>query len=534
MIGGKGSIKSIKEKLSGAIKSIDPDMVERLLNQKGTNITESILKEALGQARERTRNLKESGKKKHSQENRLTKIIELLEAKRKSIGGAAPPIDDSGSQVTPAAEPKESEEGHPGSPSLSPQSSVSDGSSDNFLSFVNVPTGDESDTNRSNNGYVKVSPLPGSDSGSLPENMDNEGKPTTTAASDGEPDTLKSDSSQDTLPKTSGDSDNKEASQPVESEVSGLQAQDTVPLERVSKEENPAPQITQEDRQVLAAPEATTEETRKKEDAPVSPKVPEGDKSQEPAFVAQDAEIEDDIPPIQPTAPKSRDKEQTLVQSAEQTALQVESTPEPKSEDVQQDLPSLSPKSSVSDGSSDSSLSFVNVPTGGESDTNRSNNGCVKVSLLPGSDSGSLPENMDNEDDNKNPQPVPLTSAPGPTPVPLVPKEPAPAPSMSSLSNKDDVQSNSRQPCTTGKNDPAPQGTKASKWPVVAASALAIAGIALGVAIAVYLQMLAAGIVVGACCLVAATVIYCCGPQSSVKDSEIEKVSSKEKGPVSV
>ncbi|MGL9731830.1 MAG: hypothetical protein ACR5KX_03405 [Wolbachia sp.] len=112
-MGNDNKNKSIKEKFSGAIKSIDPDTVERLLNQEGTNITESILKEALGQARKRTRNSKESGKKKQSQENRLTKIIELLEAKLKSIGGAAPSVDDSattGSQVTPAAEPKESEE----------------------------------------------------------------------------------------------------------------------------------------------------------------------------------------------------------------------------------------------------------------------------------------------------------------------------------------------------------------------------------------------------------------------------------------
>ncbi len=157
-MGNGNKNKSIKEKLSGAIKSIDPDTVERLLNQEGTNITESILKEALGQARERTKNSKESGKKKQSQKNRLTKIIELLEAKLKSIGGAAPSVDDSattGSQVTPAAEPKESEEDQPDSSSLSPQSAVS-GHSSSSSNFVNVPTSDEGGTETSNGEHSQT------------------------------------------------------------------------------------------------------------------------------------------------------------------------------------------------------------------------------------------------------------------------------------------------------------------------------------------------------------------------------------------
>ncbi|WCR57979.1 MAG: hypothetical protein PG980_000451 [Wolbachia endosymbiont of Ctenocephalides felis wCfeJ] len=255
--------------------------------------------------------------------------------------------------------------------------------------------------------------------------------------------------------------------------------------------------------------------------------------------------------PIQSTESKGNENQELAPdQPTEQTMLQMGDA-ELKSKGDQQDSPSS--KSSVG-GSNGSASSFVKLP---ESDTENSNGEYVKVSPLPVSGSGSSLENIDNEDDNKNPQPapVPLTPAPGPTPVPLVPKElapvlpepiplvpestpvppepgpeptsvppaPMPAPPMSSLSNEDDVQSNSRQPCTTGKNDPAPQGTKASKRPVVAASALAIAGIALGVAIAVYLQMLAAGIVVGACCLVAATVIYYCASKSSVENSKVEE-----------
>ncbi|MFT4327645.1 MAG: hypothetical protein AB3P07_03390 [Wolbachia pipientis] len=59
---------------------------------------------------------------------------------------------------------------------------------------------------------------------------------------------------------------------------------------------------------------------------------------------------------------------------------------------------------------------------------------------------------------------------------------------------------------------------------VVAASALAITGIALGVAVAVYLEMLAIGVAVAACCLIAATITYCYRPKSLVEDNEVEKV----------
>ncbi|WP_041581321.1 MULTISPECIES: TomO hydrophobic C-terminal domain-containing protein [unclassified Wolbachia] len=88
---------------------------------------------------------------------------------------------------------------------------------------------------------------------------------------------------------------------------------------------------------------------------------------------------------------------------------------------------------------------------------------------------------------------------------------------MSSLGYSATVPSNS-------KNDP--QSTR--KY-VVAASALAITGIALGAAVAVYLEMLAIGIAVAVCCLIAATITYCYRPKSSVEDNEVEKVDDTKK-----
>ncbi|WP_224721408.1 ankyrin repeat domain-containing protein [Candidatus Wolbachia massiliensis] len=94
------------------------------------------------------------------------------------------------------------------------------------------------------------------------------------------------------------------------------------------------------------------------------------------------------------------------------------------------------------------------------------------------------------------------------------------------LSDKreDDAQDASKQPSTPGKNDSAPQNTKGSNLYIIAASVLAIAGVALGIAIAVHLEMLAVGIAVGACCLIAAAAIYYCAPQSSVEGSKVEGV----------
>lgn len=80
----------------------------------------------------------------------------------------------------------------------------------------------------------------------------------------------------------------------------------------------------------------------------------------------------------------------------------------------------------------------------------------------------------------------------------------------------DDVPSNSNKGNTT------PQNTESSKWPVIAASTLALAGVASGAAIVVCLEMLAVGVAVGACCLVVAAVTYCCRPKSSVENSKAE------------
>lgn len=63
---------------------------------------------------------------------------------------------------------------------------------------------------------------------------------------------------------------------------------------------------------------------------------------------------------------------------------------------------------------------------------------------------------------------------------------------------------------------------------VVAASALAIAGIVSGVAVAVYLEMLAIGIAVAVCCLIAATITYCYRPKSLVEDNQVKKVMQTE------
>ncbi|WP_458694574.1 TomO hydrophobic C-terminal domain-containing protein, partial [Wolbachia endosymbiont of Cylisticus convexus] len=81
-------------------------------------------------------------------------------------------------------------------------------------------------------------------------------------------------------------------------------------------------------------------------------------------------------------------------------------------------------------------------------------------------------------------------------------------------------------PSNLSKGNAASKNTKSY---VVAASVLAIAGIALGVAVAVYLEMLAIGIAVVACCLIAATITYCYRPKSSLENNEVEKFDVKQK-----
>ncbi|WP_353284711.1 hypothetical protein [Wolbachia endosymbiont (group A) of Lasioglossum fulvicorne] len=77
---------------------------------------------------------------------------------------------------------------------------------------------------------------------------------------------------------------------------------------------------------------------------------------------------------------------------------------------------------------------------------------------------------------------------------------------------------------TENGNDPSeedndsPQNTKKSTLSTIVVSTLVVAAVA-SIAIFVYLEMLAVGIAVGACCLVAAAVIYCCRPKSSVENT---------------
>lgn len=70
--------------------------------------------------------------------------------------------------------------------------------------------------------------------------------------------------------------------------------------------------------------------------------------------------------------------------------------------------------------------------------------------------------------------------------------------------------------------------TKSSRLPIVAASALAVTGVATGIAIAVYLEMLAVGVAVGVCCLVAAVIIYCCNrPSNSLECNNVRPVADR-------
>ncbi|WP_425386408.1 TomO hydrophobic C-terminal domain-containing protein [Wolbachia endosymbiont (group A) of Barypeithes pellucidus] len=73
-----------------------------------------------------------------------------------------------------------------------------------------------------------------------------------------------------------------------------------------------------------------------------------------------------------------------------------------------------------------------------------------------------------------------------------------------------------------------------SKIGIGCSMVIGIAGVALGVAIAVHLEMLAMGIAVGAiCCLVAAAIIYYCNePSKSLEDNNVQRVSEKVPQPI--
>ncbi|WP_265030495.1 TomO hydrophobic C-terminal domain-containing protein [Wolbachia endosymbiont (group B) of Athalia cordata] len=89
------------------------------------------------------------------------------------------------------------------------------------------------------------------------------------------------------------------------------------------------------------------------------------------------------------------------------------------------------------------------------------------------------------------------------------------------------IQNNNQQP--SNLNNDATRSEKKSKLPIVAASTLAIAGVALGVAIAVYSGMLAVGIAVGVCCLIAAAIVsYYDRPSNSLENSNVEEFVTNE------
>ncbi|MBA8757360.1 MULTISPECIES: ankyrin repeat domain-containing protein [Wolbachia] len=93
-------------------------------------------------------------------------------------------------------------------------------------------------------------------------------------------------------------------------------------------------------------------------------------------------------------------------------------------------------------------------------------------------------------------------------------------------------QANNTQGDGIQPSDDALQNKKKSKLPIVVASVLAVAGIISGIAIAVHLEMLAVGIAVGACCLVAAAIIYCCNePSKSLEDSNVQGFSENHRRP---
>ncbi|WP_168464764.1 TomO hydrophobic C-terminal domain-containing protein [Wolbachia endosymbiont of Ctenocephalides felis wCfeT] len=84
-------------------------------------------------------------------------------------------------------------------------------------------------------------------------------------------------------------------------------------------------------------------------------------------------------------------------------------------------------------------------------------------------------------------------------------------------------QGNVGQTSNPNKNNTALQSRKESKLPTIAISTLIVAALA-SVAFSIYFDVLAVGIAVAACCLVVATLIYCCRPKSSVENYKVEKV----------
>ncbi len=79
-------------------------------------------------------------------------------------------------------------------------------------------------------------------------------------------------------------------------------------------------------------------------------------------------------------------------------------------------------------------------------------------------------------------------------------------------------------------NDPSeedndsPQNIKKSTLSTIVVSTLVVAAVA-SIAISVYLEMLAVGIAVGACCLIVAIVTYCYRPKTLIENDKVERVN---------
>ncbi|MDE5061393.1 MULTISPECIES: TomO hydrophobic C-terminal domain-containing protein [Wolbachia] len=243
---------------------------------------------------------------------------------------------------------------------------------------------------------------------------------------------------------------------------------------------------------------------------------------------------------------------------------------ESESKGDQQDSPPLSPQNSVSgDECSSGPSSFTKLPKSDEGDTDNNNDKYIKVSSeditkedLTPKGSGSL-QGIQPEISVPSPSTFPNVNGAPTIEGHMVIMEDIEDSSgrlvgegdvssitgdlhgisieddMSSLGTANDEYGEDSsgedvtgEPEKTNKGDStlkSSNSTKSSKLHVIAASALAIAGIISGVAVAVYLEMLAVGVAVGACCLVAAVIIYCCNrPSSSFKGSNVELIADKE------
>ncbi|WP_264329586.1 lipase family protein [Wolbachia endosymbiont (group A) of Lasioglossum malachurum] len=194
---------------------------------------------------------------------------------------------------------------------------------------------------------------------------------------------------------------------------------------------------------------------------------------------------EDKLPPVQQAI--SIVSEELAIQTAQDTSIR---------DDITKNA-SLVASVSNDNNHSDSSKTQSNL-----------NNGSVTAPYVQPTG----PESVNKNSGKKDTQPKP-------TGVPLV------ASKDSKLLS--DAQGNGEQSSYPGKNNSAPQNAK-SKLPVIASSMLAITGVATGIAIAVYLEMLAVGIAVGACCLVIAAITYYCNsPANLLEDSNVEVVANQ-------